>query len=213
MSEKIRDSRRMKPLALLTNDDGYASPGLRALRQALFDDYECVLVAPARGKSWIGKALSNLGALTVEIKRVDDAQVFVVRDGTPADCANIVPQRLREPPRFSECAPMPYKYGSVFVKCGDAYYNRGRGFLAHAAPPRSDVWTVTAGVVAFTCYAPNLEGFNSTRDKFSRENFFARFYFVWLAVRRSINCLANGKRLLAWCICKRCPARRYIRAT
>ncbi len=250
----------MKPLALLTNDDGYASPGLRALRQALSDDYECVLVAPARGKSWIGKALSNPGALTVETKRVDGAQVFVVHDGTPADCANlglyhlcprkpeivvaginiganfttsltlasgtvgaaletalhgvlsvavsleldatmettlhaawhdgqvelfqpaaraarlflrewaaqrasprvklvnlIVPQHLQEPPRFSECAPMPYEYGSVFVKRGDAYYNRGRGFLAHDAPPRSDVWTVATGVVAFTCYAPNLE--------------------------------------------------------
>lgn len=252
----------MKPLALLTNDDGYASPGLRALWQALSDEYECIIVAPARGKSWIGKALSNPGALTVETKRVADANVFVVHDGTPADCVNvglyhlcprtpdiviagvnlganytasltlasgtvgaaleaavngvlgvavsleldaasekalheawhdghvelfqpaaraaqlflrewtarassprvklvnlIVPQQLREPPRFFECAPMPYAYGSVFVKRGDAYYNRGRGFLAHdaAPPPDSDVWAVAQGLVAFTCYAPNLE--------------------------------------------------------
>lgn len=252
----------MKPLALLTNDDGYTSPGLRALRRELADDFELVTVAPARGKSWIGKALSNPGGLTIETQRVDDAEIFVVQDGAPADCANlgmyhlcprkpdlviaginlganyttsltlasgtvgaaleaavnnvmgiaasleldaemerrlhetwddsqvalfqpaaravklflrewrthvkspraklinlIVPQHLPEPPRFMECAPLPYAYGSVFVKRGDAYYNRGRGFIqANDAVPRaSDVGTVAQGIVAFTCYAGNLE--------------------------------------------------------
>lgn len=252
----------MKPLALLTNDDGYDSPGLRALRGELSDEYEIITVAPARGKSWIGKALSNPGALTVETKRADDADIFVVHDGTPADCTNlglyhlcprkpdlviaginlganytasltlasgtvgaaleaavndvmgvavsleldaemelllhstwndshialfqpaaravkaflrewalhrvppraklinlIVPQQLTEPPRFVECAPMPYAYGSVFIKRNDAYYNRGRGFIHTRgdAPPFSDVWTVSQGAVAFTCYSGNLE--------------------------------------------------------
>lgn len=252
----------MKPLALVTNDDGYDSPGLRALWHELADAYEIKVVAPARGKSWIGKALSNPGALTVETKRVDDADIYVVHDGTPADCTNlamyhlcphkpdlviaginpganytaslalasgtvgaaleaavngvfaiavsleldaeteallhagwddshialfqpaaravklflrewtaraapphaklvnlIVPHRLAEPPRFVECAPLPYEYGSVFVKRGNAFYNRGRGFIDTTAvpPPLSDVWTVAQGAVAFTCYSGNLE--------------------------------------------------------
>jgi hypothetical protein len=71
----------------------------------------------------------------------------------------IVPQHLTEPPRFVECAPMPYAYGSVFIKRHDAYFNRGRGFIhTHSeAAPWSDVWTVARGAVAFTCYAASLE--------------------------------------------------------
>jgi 5'/3'-nucleotidase SurE len=79
----------MKPLALLTNDDGYASPGLRALRRELAADYETIVVAPAHAKSWIGKALSNPGPLRLETQRVDDQLTYVVHDGTPADCANL----------------------------------------------------------------------------------------------------------------------------
>lgn len=79
----------MKPLLLLTNDDGYASPGLIALWQTLDADFETFVVAPARQRSWIGKALTNPGPLTVEEKTIVDKTVYVINDGLPADCVNI----------------------------------------------------------------------------------------------------------------------------
>ncbi len=250
----------MKKL-LLTNDDGYTSPGLRALWQELDAEFETMVVAPARQKSWIGKALSNPGALTVQEKSVGAKNVFAVNDGTPADCVNlalfhlcsefpdvvisginlgsnftaslalasgtigaaleaalhnvrglavnlaldqaseralhdewndehvklfepaarvtriflneilptlpsraklinlIVPQHLAEPPRFFHSAPLAYEYGSVFEKRGDAYFNRGFGFIEPQweIEKHSDVWVVKQGVVAFTCYTGHLE--------------------------------------------------------
>ncbi len=77
------------PLLLLTNDDGYASPGLVALWRELDTAYETCVVAPAKGKRWIGKALSNPGALTVAEQDVKGKRVQVVTDGTPADCTNL----------------------------------------------------------------------------------------------------------------------------
>ena len=254
----------MKPLALLTNDDGYASPGLRALWRALDADFETMVVAPARGKSWIGKALSNPGALTLETKHIDEQEIWLVHDGTPADCVNLgmyhicarkpdvvvsginiganftaslalasgtvgaaleaavndvlgiavsldlddathhalqgewneshveifmpaaraaklflrewfarppqpriklinlimpQPRNFIEPPRFVECAPLPYAYGSVFEKRDNVFYNRTVGFIAAQADVRagSDVWNVRQGSIAFTCYSGKLE--------------------------------------------------------
>ncbi len=79
----------INPLVLLTNDDGYASPGLRALWRELDSEYETCVVAPAHPKSWIGKALSNSNPLKIENEILDNKEIHVVNDGTPADCANL----------------------------------------------------------------------------------------------------------------------------
>lgn len=249
-------------LALLTNDDGYWAGGLAALRRALDGEYETMVVASSRQRSWIGKALTNPGPLTVDEREVDGKQIFIVNDGTPADCVNlgmyhlatrkpdvvisginhganftnslalasgtvggaleaalngvlgmavslaldvetenalreetvaeqerlfepaaeavklflrewferpanpqvklinlIVPQTISEPRQFVECVPLAYEYGSVFVKRGDAFYNRGRGFIdADAANVEaSDVAVVGQGRIAYTLYTGNLE--------------------------------------------------------
>ncbi len=46
----------MKPLIILTNDDGIASPGLRAAAQAVADLGELLIVAPQEQQSSIGRA-------------------------------------------------------------------------------------------------------------------------------------------------------------
>jgi 5'-nucleotidase len=79
----------MKKLLLLTNDDGYTSPGLCALWEALDSDYETLVVAPKRQRSWIGKAITNPGPLALETESVDGKEVYVINDGLPADCTNI----------------------------------------------------------------------------------------------------------------------------
>lgn len=91
----------MKPLILVSNDDGYLAPGLRTLWQALDAEYETFVVAPARPRSWIGKALSNPGGLTVSEAIVEGKSVHVVNDGTPADCVNVgLYHLIPQPPAF-----------------------------------------------------------------------------------------------------------------
>ncbi len=71
-----------RPLILITNDDGYRSPGLKALREAVSDLADVVVIAPDRERSACGQAITIKGPLTVE--QIDEATFAV--DGTPADC-------------------------------------------------------------------------------------------------------------------------------
>jgi len=83
-----------RPLILITNDDGYRSEGLLALREAVADLGEVVVVAPDRERSACGQGITIKGPLTVE--KIDDGTYAV--DGTPADCvilalANLLPRK------------------------------------------------------------------------------------------------------------------------
>jgi len=73
---------------LLTNDDGYNSIGFYPLLRELSKDFEVVAVAPTQKKSWQGKSISSKKEITVERKKLEGADVFVM-DGTPADCVQI----------------------------------------------------------------------------------------------------------------------------
>mgnify|MGYP006273719673 FL=1 len=64
---------------LLTNDDGVDAAGLRALYDALADEYAVTVVAPADDQSSVGRRLSADVA-------VDDHELGYVVDGTPVDC-------------------------------------------------------------------------------------------------------------------------------
>jgi 5'-nucleotidase len=72
----------VKPLVLLTNDDGYFAQGILALARSLKRVAETVTVAPDREKSATSLSLTLHRPLRVERSRKD---VFAV-DGTPADC-------------------------------------------------------------------------------------------------------------------------------
>jgi 5'-nucleotidase len=72
----------MKPLLLLTNDDGYYAEGILALARCFKDTAETVVVAPDREKSATSLSLTLRRPLRVEKIRKG---VFAV-DGTPADC-------------------------------------------------------------------------------------------------------------------------------
>lgn len=83
-----------RPLILITNDDGYRAPGLLALRAAVADLGDVMVIAPDRERSACGQGITIKGPLTVE--KIDDATYAV--DGTPADCvilalANLLPQK------------------------------------------------------------------------------------------------------------------------
>lgn len=74
-----------RPLALLSNDDGYSSPGLEALRAALIPEWDVVVVAPEIEQSASSHALSLRNAL--RLRKVSDG-VYAL-DGTPADCVYV----------------------------------------------------------------------------------------------------------------------------
>ena len=71
----------MRPLVLVSNDDGYASPGIRALRDALLSWADVVVVAPETEQSATSHSLSLHRPLRT---RAIEPGMFAV-DGTPAD--------------------------------------------------------------------------------------------------------------------------------
>ncbi|MDV6235447.1 5'/3'-nucleotidase SurE [Leptospira ellisii] len=70
---------------LITNDDGIASSGIRALEKILQKDHNTFLIAPLRERSATSMALSIYDSMRVE--RINDNHYIV--DGYPADCVNI----------------------------------------------------------------------------------------------------------------------------
>jgi 5'-nucleotidase len=74
------------PLVLLANDDGYSSPGIRAMRQALLaSGAEVVVLAPEAEQSASSHALSLHRPMRL---REVEGGVFAL-DGTPADCVYV----------------------------------------------------------------------------------------------------------------------------
>lgn len=75
----------MKPKKniLLTNDDGFESSGILALRDALKDIAQILIVAPANEKSACGHGLTLTRPLS--FVRIDD-DFYKLEDGTPSDC-------------------------------------------------------------------------------------------------------------------------------
>lgn len=73
------------PRILVTNDDGYFSPGLEALAAALEPLGTVVVVAPETEASAVGHALTLRRPLRLQGIR---AGVYAV-DGTPTDCVNL----------------------------------------------------------------------------------------------------------------------------
>ncbi|CBG40239.1 5'/3'-nucleotidase SurE [Helicobacter mustelae] len=78
---------------LITNDDGFESRGLLALRDALSDLAQILVVAPAREKSACGHGL----CLTSPLKfiKVDD-DFYKLDDGGPTDCVYLALNAIYE---------------------------------------------------------------------------------------------------------------------
>lgn len=89
-------------MILLVNDDGIASPGLRALYRALRTQArQAVLaVAPASERSGMGHAITIDRGLSAAPRSEDGFFGFAV-DGTPTDCTKLALDRIcPEPPRL-----------------------------------------------------------------------------------------------------------------
>lgn len=74
------------PTILITNDDGYFSEGIRALREALRELGRVVVVAPDRNLSGVGHSLTF--TMPLRMRKVEE-DFYTVIDGTPADCIHL----------------------------------------------------------------------------------------------------------------------------
>lgn len=91
----VYDRRLYMRRILVTNDDGYFSPGIQALADAMASLGEVTIVAPQTEASAVGHALTLRRPLRLEQVR---ERVYAV-DGTPTDCVNIaLSQVFSEPP-------------------------------------------------------------------------------------------------------------------
>lgn len=70
---------------LITNDDGFDAPGIRALVQVAQQLGEVVVLAPDRGHSGCGHRVTTHQPLTLTRKGPQE----LVLDGTPADCIRL----------------------------------------------------------------------------------------------------------------------------
>lgn len=75
---------------LLTNDDGYFSPGIQALRDFLCRDYDVYIAAPDNERSAVSMALTINRPL--RINKIKEKEYMV--DGTPVDCVNVAIRKI-----------------------------------------------------------------------------------------------------------------------
>ena len=78
---------------LLSNDDGYRSPGLRCLAESLRAVGEVTVVAPSRDRSAASNSLT-LGQ-DLRVRRAGDG-FYYVEEGTPTDCVHLAITGLLE---------------------------------------------------------------------------------------------------------------------
>lgn len=78
----------IRPLILVSNDDGHSSYFLRALVESLCGPYDVCVVAPLEEQSWVGRAMTRRGELEAIELRGWPCVAWAV-SGRPADCVNI----------------------------------------------------------------------------------------------------------------------------
>jgi 5'-nucleotidase len=74
-----------RPYVLISNDDGFASPGIRALRHALMQVADVVICAPSSEQS----AMSHSISLNRPLRLWEPEPGIFTVDGTPADCVYV----------------------------------------------------------------------------------------------------------------------------
>ena len=81
----------MKPLILVTNDDGITAPGIRHLISVMRGFGEVYVVAPDQPQSGMGHAITINKTIRVNInlsKEFDDVTEYSC-SGTPVDCVKL----------------------------------------------------------------------------------------------------------------------------
>ncbi len=126
---------------LLGNDDGVGSPALVPFARALEARGEVRVVVPDRERSWIGKAITRVGTVTVATAEVDGLTVTTCT-GTPADAVQLAVHALS-----------PDGPPALVVTGINLGYNHGSSFVASSGTLGAAIEGHLAGVpsIAFSC--------------------------------------------------------------
>src|SRR3954467_10410811 len=117
----------VRPLILVSNDDGYRAPGIQAMQRALSEFAEVVVCAPEIEQSATSHALSVPRALRLY---EPSPGVFSI-DGTPADCVYVALHgRTRILPRWPDAVVSGVNHG---VNLGDDVFYSGTVAAAREA--------------------------------------------------------------------------------
>jgi 5'-nucleotidase len=80
----------VKPLILITNDDGVSAPGLRALIAVMAEIGDVLVVAPDKPQSGMGHAITTNNTLYLnKISKENDVIEEYSCSGTPVDCVKL----------------------------------------------------------------------------------------------------------------------------
>ncbi|WP_016988226.1 5'/3'-nucleotidase SurE [Flavobacterium sp. ACAM 123] len=80
----------VKPLILITNDDGVSAPGLRALIAVMAEIGDILVVAPDKPQSGMGHAITTNSTLYLnKISKENDVIQEYSCSGTPVDCVKL----------------------------------------------------------------------------------------------------------------------------
>lgn len=79
----------MKPLILITNDDGVAAKGLRALVEVAMEFGDVVVMAPTANASGLSHSLTTTRPLRVHEVKKEEYRCIYACDGTPVDCVKL----------------------------------------------------------------------------------------------------------------------------
>jgi 5'-nucleotidase len=157
---------RRRPLVLLSNDDGYRSPGIRAMRAALLAaGADVVLVAPENEQSASSHSLS----LRKPLRLSNEEEGLFSLDGTPADCVYVaLHAKTRVLPRRPDLVVSRINHGMNLGQ--DAFYSgtiaaareaalRGIPSLATSAHPSLDLSAVATLSARVALAIPRERGF------------------------------------------------------
>lgn len=128
---------------LITNDDGIDSAFLKAIARALGRQFRLSIAAPASEQSWIGRAVTRQGEITVEDHPEYDCPAWTI-SGTPTDCVNIALGNLMdEMPDavvsginigYNTSTPMIYSSGTVAGAMEGAFWGLPAFALSQQVP-------------------------------------------------------------------------------
>lgn len=86
--------KNIKPLILVTNDDGYLAPGLEALISLVKPFGDILVVAPEKGSSGMAHAITISTPLRLsKVSQNENVSIYKV-NGTPADCVKLAINQL-----------------------------------------------------------------------------------------------------------------------
>jgi 5'-nucleotidase len=83
-----------KPVILITNDDGIMAPGIRNLVAFMREIGDVVVVAPNKGQSGMGHAVTITHPLRLEKVDVDGDHQEYSCSGTPVDCVKLAVNKV-----------------------------------------------------------------------------------------------------------------------